>query len=218
MKKGFTMIELIFVIVILGILAAVAIPRLAATRDDAEVAKVATNMSTLVSDIGSYYTSQGKLASTLEGMTNVVGFNEAEAAKDIPNDGRVIIPFKVGSESNCVDFVISTTEGSGSVQIIDHGNNEKLTAGDALKKAVAAAKEGSEEMKVCAQKPKPEEKTACEKVLTDAVGAAEKKLAAIDAQIKSTAKGACRTLMGLKSFKSMSSKLYSVGGGSVKFD
>ncbi len=217
MKKGFTMIELIFVIVILGILAAVAIPRLAATRDDAEVAKAVTNLSTAISEVTAYYTAQGQFA-PLSAMSNVVGFNEAEAAKDIPNDGRVIIPFKVGSESNCVDFVISTTEGSGSVQIIDHGNNEKLTAGDALKKAVAAAKEGSEEMKVCAQKPKPEEKTACEKVLTDAVGAAEKKLAAIDAQIKSTEKGACRTLMGLKSFKSMSSKLYSVGGGSVKFD
>ena len=33
MKKGFTMIELIFVIVILGILASVAIPRLAGTRE-----------------------------------------------------------------------------------------------------------------------------------------------------------------------------------------
>ena len=59
MKKGFTMIELIFVIVILGVLASVAIPRLAATRDDAEVAKAATNLATAVSDLTAYYTAKG---------------------------------------------------------------------------------------------------------------------------------------------------------------
>ena len=63
MKKGFTMIELIFVIVILGVLASVAIPRLAATRDDAEVAKAATNLATAVSDITAYYTAKGSFSS-----------------------------------------------------------------------------------------------------------------------------------------------------------
>ena len=59
MKKGFTMIELIFVIVILGILASVAIPRLAATREDAEISAAVANLRTLVSDASAYYTVKG---------------------------------------------------------------------------------------------------------------------------------------------------------------
>lgn len=38
-RNAFTMVELVFVIVILGILAAIAVPRMSATRDDAQVAK-----------------------------------------------------------------------------------------------------------------------------------------------------------------------------------
>jgi len=59
MKKSFTMIELIFVIVILGILAAVAIPKLVATRDDAVVSKVAYSVKSALSETISYYIAKG---------------------------------------------------------------------------------------------------------------------------------------------------------------
>ena len=68
MKKGFTMIELIFVIVILGILASVAIPRLAATRTDAEIAATVANIRTLLSDLNSYYAVKGEFAEGADGV------------------------------------------------------------------------------------------------------------------------------------------------------
>ena len=46
-KQAFSMIELIFVVVIIGILASVAIPRLSATRDDAEIAKARTMVASV---------------------------------------------------------------------------------------------------------------------------------------------------------------------------
>ena len=68
MKKGFTMIELIFVIVILGILASVAIPRLAATRTDAEIATTVANLRTLLIDLNSYYVVKGEFAEGADGV------------------------------------------------------------------------------------------------------------------------------------------------------
>jgi len=70
-RAGFTMIELIFVIVILGILAAVAIPKLAATRTDAGVSKMTSNVATLTTDLGAYWTANGAWPTNWSGTTNV---------------------------------------------------------------------------------------------------------------------------------------------------
>jgi Tfp pilus assembly major pilin PilA len=53
------MIELIFVIVIIGILAAVAIPKLAATRDSATASTCTHEIGGLVQEVGAYYTANG---------------------------------------------------------------------------------------------------------------------------------------------------------------
>ncbi len=53
-KKAFTMIELIFVIVILGILAGVAIPRMAGSREDACIAKLKSEISAIRSGIATF--------------------------------------------------------------------------------------------------------------------------------------------------------------------
>jgi general secretion pathway protein G len=51
MKRAFTMIELVFVIVVIGILASIAIPRFAATRDDAEIAKARATIGAVKSSL-----------------------------------------------------------------------------------------------------------------------------------------------------------------------
>jgi len=50
-RSAFSMIELVFVIVILGILAAIAVPKFAATRTDAQITKGKSDVSSIRSAI-----------------------------------------------------------------------------------------------------------------------------------------------------------------------
>jgi len=72
--KAFTQIELIFVMLVVGILAVVAIPRLAASRDDAHGAKCTQEAQQLLSEISQNYAQKGySVFSTLpiEEITNL---------------------------------------------------------------------------------------------------------------------------------------------------
>jgi len=120
MRKAFTMIELIFVIVIIGILAAVAIPKLTATRDDAEISKIVANTRVLLQDFQNYYTSQGNSKWQSEDITKVTSIilnetncgNPADATTDISPTILVLCHDDVA----CLSF---TTIDEGNLTISD---------------------------------------------------------------------------------------------------
>lgn len=72
MKKAFTMTEMAFVIVILGILAGMAIPRLFATRADAKSVALIQDFANFLTHIDAYYISQGSFPET-NGVIDLAG-------------------------------------------------------------------------------------------------------------------------------------------------
>ncbi|TKX30170.1 prepilin-type cleavage/methylation domain-containing protein [Campylobacter sp. MIT 12-5580] len=101
MKKAFSVLELIFVIIILGILAAIALPRLSSSKDEAEISKAISNLKTLVSDFSSYALKNDALAST-HLMSNVSNIENV----DLSNfNGTRIVNFSVAGANDCIELV-----------------------------------------------------------------------------------------------------------------
>ena len=142
-RSGFTMIELIFVIVILGILAAVAIPKLAATRDDAKIATKVQEATAVVSEIGAYYTAHGVFAKPVSDMTNVQLSDSATAeninggTKDL--NSTDIVYLTDGKGIGCVSYYAGPVTGAVAGSIDGNLTVKSLTGTSTICDAVRKA-------------------------------------------------------------------------------
>lgn len=115
MKKAFTMVEVIFVIVIIGILASVAIPKLAASRNDAEASACTSEIGQLINGISTEYTKMGYAifkSTTISDMTNIriLSEGDSEGIKIDTTVDTTGITYVCGN----VDIVTIVGESAGS--------------------------------------------------------------------------------------------------------
>ena len=122
------MIELIFVIVILGILASVAIPRLAATREDAEISAAVANLRTLVSDATAYYTAKGEFGSTTK-WNEITNVPLGDAGSNAVGTGNTATAKLKAGGKDCIGVQLQNKNGTTPAHIVFTKDGTNSTSG-----------------------------------------------------------------------------------------
>ncbi len=115
-RSGFTLIEIILVVVIIGILAGIAIPRMGGKAEKAQISAAKSNIAALGMAIQEYEMMNGSYPASLDGLLDESKGGPYMEKKVIPKDpwGTPFIYAAPGSH-NSHTFDLSCTSTKGTV-------------------------------------------------------------------------------------------------------
>jgi general secretion pathway protein G len=119
--KGFTMIELMVVIVILGILAAIIAPRLVGRTDEARITKARVDITNLETALKLYKLDNGVYPTTEQGLQALVEAPETGTAPRNWREGGYLEKNRVPKDPWGNEFVYLSPGVSGDFDLSSYG-------------------------------------------------------------------------------------------------
>jgi len=108
-RYGFTLIELIFVIVLIGILASVALPKFMGLRTNAKAVTTAQEVQSAVDEIRKYVTLQGRV-DNLDTMSKVIATLKDKGKATVNTKNATIkTPDDDGNLEDCIKMEVNAT-------------------------------------------------------------------------------------------------------------